>query len=105
MKIKISPFRKPLTLFKVQTFPLMVPGQNHASVLESQPQYLAINDDDQMYLTFSDLPNLQKEKYYFLGQSQHVIWPLSQKSCIIALFQDQIADITSLCQTFFTTVS
>jgi hypothetical protein len=74
LKLKISPFTAPLSLFKLDTFSIRVDSE-HTSTLSRQPQYIAINEEDEMYLTFDGTPTLQDDKFYFMGHGQHVLWP------------------------------
>jgi hypothetical protein len=100
LKLKVTPFKAPLILFKLVTFSIQVDSE-HTSTLSRQPQYIAINDVDEMYLTFDDTPTLQDDKFYFMGHDQHVLWPKSTPTCILALFQDDLPTARSLCQTLF----
>jgi hypothetical protein len=50
LKLKVTPFKAPLILFKLVTFSIQVDSE-HTSTLSRQPQYIAINDVDEMYLT------------------------------------------------------
>ena len=100
LKIKLSPFQSPLALFRVNVFPLKVPDQNHSTTIQQLPAYMALNDNDQMYLIFDQYPKLKKEKFYHIDSSQHSIHSTTQKSCIMSLFHDNVKDITSLCQTY-----
>jgi hypothetical protein len=100
IKLKVTPFKAPLILFKLVTFSIQVDSE-HTTTLSRQPQYIAINDIDEMYLTFDDTPTLQDDKFYFMGHGQHVLWPKSTPTCILALFQDDLSTARSLCQTLF----
>jgi hypothetical protein len=100
LRIKLSPFRQPLSLFKVEKFELDIPGQDHASILGDLPLYIAISDADDMYLTITERPSLQKDKFYFLGLDQHTIVPKHTLTCVMALFQDDLINTAKLCATF-----
>ena len=97
--IKLSPFQAPLSMFKLETFALDVTGQNHATILAKQPLFVAWNDLDDTYLTFSERPTLKDDKFYVMGTEQHVLHQKSDPSCIISLFNDQLEDVTALCPT------
>jgi hypothetical protein len=83
LKLKVTPFKAPLILFKLVTFSIQVDSE-HTSTLSRQPQYIAINDVDEMYLTFDHTPTLQDDRLYFMGHGQHVLWPKSTPTCILA---------------------
>jgi hypothetical protein len=67
LKLEISPFTAPLLLFKLDrpTFSIRVDSE-HTSTLSRQPQCIAINEEDEMYLTFDETPTLQDVKFYFI---------------------------------------
>jgi hypothetical protein len=100
LKLKVSPFTAPLSLYKLVTFSIRVDSE-HTSTLSRHPKYIAINDDDEMYLTFDETPTLQDDKFYFMGHGQHVLWPKSTPTCILAPFQDDLPTARSLCETLF----
>lgn len=100
LKVKLSYFSRPLHLFKVERFELQVPNQFHGSILQHLPEYFALNDFDNEILIFNQHPTLQKDKYYFLHQGQHEIISKQTPSCIMALFNDDIQQITTLCDSF-----
>jgi hypothetical protein len=100
LKLKISPFTAPLSLFKLDTFSIRVDSE-HTLTLSRQPQYIAINEEDEMYLTFDETPTFLDDKFHFTGHGQHVLWPKSTPTCILALFQDDLPTARSLCQTLF----
>jgi hypothetical protein len=100
LKLKVTPFKAPLSLYKLVTFSIRVDSE-HTSTLSRQPQYIAINDVDEMYLTFDDTPTLQDNKFYFMGYDQHVLWPKSTPSYVLVLYQDDLPTARSLCQTLF----
>jgi hypothetical protein len=100
LKLKVSPFKTPLTSFKLVIFSIRV-DRDHKSTLSRQSQYIAINEDDDIYLIFHETPTLQDDKFYFMGHGQHVLRPKSTPTCILALFQDDLSTARSLCQTLF----
>ena len=55
LKIPISSFRLPLSVFKVYSFPVPVNStSNHATQLEAIPPYFHYTEDNQHYATFSN---------------------------------------------------
>jgi hypothetical protein len=100
LKVKVSFFRKPLHLFRVEKFALSFPNQGHSTIIQNLPEYVAINDYDSDYLVFHQKPSLQKDRYYFLENEQHDILSKQVPTCLMALFNDQLPEITRFCDTF-----
>jgi hypothetical protein len=100
LKVKVSSFQHPLHLFKIEKFDLGIPGQDHTTVLEDLPEYIAINDYDPEYLIFYRRPELQKDKYYFMETQEHEILSKQFPTCVTALFHDKLSMIKRLCETY-----
>jgi hypothetical protein len=94
LRLKLSPFRKSLALFRVETFSLAIPGLPHSSVVVGLPKYIALAQDEDLYLSFAEKPALQRSKYYYLGNDQHEILERETPSCVIALFEDQMTKLS-----------
>jgi hypothetical protein len=99
LRIKLSPFQTPLALFRVNVFPLGIPHHDHTSVIFNAPKYIAINQENELYLEFSERPTLEKEKFYFLGNEQHEMLSKERHTCILSLFHDNVGDIIRFCAT------
>jgi hypothetical protein len=89
LRLKLSPFTRPLALFKVETFQLNLGLDQHSTIIGDQPRYIAVNDEDDIYLTFNGQPTLKDDKFCFLGQEQHTILSKSNPTCVMALFDDE----------------
>jgi hypothetical protein len=100
LKIKISYFRQPLHLFRVERFHMGVPNQAHDTIIQNLPNYVALNQDDDEYLTFEQMPRLYKNLYYNLDDQEHSMFSKESPSCLMALFHDQPSQITKLCDSF-----
>jgi hypothetical protein len=100
LRLKLSPFTRPFALFEVKTFQLNLGQDQHSTIIGDQPLYIAINDEDDIYLTFNERPTLKDDKFYFLGHEQHGILPKSQKTCVMALFEDEPYAFNTGCKMF-----
>jgi uncharacterized protein YhbP (UPF0306 family) len=100
LRLKLSPFTRPLALFKVETFQLNLGPDQHSTILAEQPSYIALNDEDDIYLTFQEKPTLKDDKFYFLGQEQHIILSKSNPTCILSLFDDEPVAFNEKCTTY-----
>jgi hypothetical protein len=89
----------PLALFRVNVFPLGILSQDHTSFVVNSPKYIAVNQQDQLYLKFSERPTLEKEKFYFFGSEQHAMLSKERHTCILSLFLDNVVDINRFCET------
>jgi hypothetical protein len=67
LRLKLSPFTRPLALFKVETLQLNLGQDQLSTIIGDQPLYIAVNDEDDIYLTFNEKPMLKDDKFYFLG--------------------------------------
>jgi hypothetical protein len=99
-KVEALSFTKLLALSKVETFQLNLGQDYHSTIIGDQRLYIAVNDEDDIYLTFSEGPTLKDNKFYFLGYEQHGIWPKSQQTCVMALFNDEPYAFNAWCETF-----
>jgi hypothetical protein len=100
LRLKLSPFTRPLALFKVETFQLNLGPDQHSTILAEQPSYIALNDEDDIYMTFQEKPTLKDDKFYFLGQEQHIILSKSNPTCILSLFDDEPVAFNEKCTTY-----
>jgi hypothetical protein len=87
-------------LFKVQTFQLNLGQDQQSTIIGDQPRYIAVNDEDDIYLTFNEKPMLKDDKFYFLGHEQHTILSKSNPTCVMALFDDELYAFNKWCTTF-----
>jgi hypothetical protein len=79
LRLKLSPFTRPLALFKVEIFQLSLGQDQHSTIIGDQPRFIAVNDEDDKYLTFNEQPTLKDDKFYFLGREQHIILSKSNR--------------------------
>lgn len=103
LKIRLSIFQSPLHIFRIDPIALPVAstkGQTHQSTLEQLPQFLALNDIDDFFLTFQSMPYLQDKFYYQLSSDQHKTVNKTIPTCLYALLTDDVTSATKLCQTF-----
>jgi hypothetical protein len=100
LRLKLSPFTRPLALFKVETFQLNLGQDQHSIILGEQPRYIAVNDEDDIYLTFNERPAMQDDKFYFLGQEQHIILSKTNPTCVLSLFDDEPSAFNQRCATY-----
>lgn len=90
VKFPISPFVKPLSLFKVISFPVPVNDtSDHATQLLNLPTYFAISHDLQYYTTLES-QELNACKYNKMIQCKfnRILTPVVQKSCVLSLFKN-----------------
>lgn len=99
LKVKVSPFKEPLHLFKVESFSMDISSQAHSTIVSNLPSFFAMNDIDEDYLIFHERP-LLKDDYYFLPEEQHQLLSKDTVTCLTALFHDDLAKATQLCDTF-----
>ena len=105
VKFPISPFRRPLDLFKVKTFPIPVnDSTNHATQLLDTPDYFAITDDLQYYILFQDeeLVTCQSNSLKQCNFPK-ILTPAVETSCMLALFTENNALVKRLCNFRFLT--
>ena len=105
VKFPSLPFRQPLELFRVKSFPIPVnDSTNHATQLLDIPDYFAITHDVQYYTYFQSeqLLTCQSNK---LKQCtfQKVLTSAVQTSCLLALFMENKAVVKQLCNFRFLT--
>jgi hypothetical protein len=100
LRVKVSSFQHPLHLFKIEKFDLEIPDQDHTTILQDLPEYIAVNDYDPEYLIFHRRPELQKDKYYFMETQEHEILSKQFPTCVTALFHDKLSMIKRLCETY-----
>jgi hypothetical protein len=96
-KVKVSVFQAPLQLFKIEKIPLEFPNQGHDTNLTDLPQYIAMNDVDSDFLVFNQMPRLLRDQYYLLHDQDHVIRSKLVPTCLMALFDDRLAQAVKLC--------
>ena len=90
VKFQVSSFNKPLSLFKILSFPVPINNTaNHATQLLDLPKYFAITDDLQYY-AFFDSEGLERCKTgkLILCTSSKQLHPITFESCISALFKN-----------------
>ena len=90
----------PFDLWKVETFPVHVPGNaNMSTILTSKPYAIAIAKQfPRVYIVFNDAhdANIKNGMLDITQGGVHVI-PRSHKSCVKALFSDNVDDVKQLC--------
>ena len=88
VKFPMSPHSKPLSLFRVLSFPVPVNAtSDHATQILDLPEYFALTYDHQFYTTFqgNELLPCTKEKHLSCRFNK-VLSPQTHKTCIMALF-------------------
>ena len=61
LSIKLSYFEHPLHLYQADILTLNFPNQQHSTRLGQLPKFLAINQEDQYFLTMDEFPILTQE--------------------------------------------
>lgn len=100
LKFPIFPFQKPLTLFKVHSFPVPVnDSTNHATQLMDLSEFLAITYDKQFYTTFNqnDLINCKTTGSQLHCKMNKVLTPRTTRSCIFSVFQNDKTMVKQSC--------
>jgi hypothetical protein len=77
-----------------------VPNQAHDTIIQNLPNYVALNQDDDEYLIFEQMPRLYKNLYYNLDDQEHSMFSKESPSCLMALFHDQPSQITKFLKAF-----
>lgn len=72
LKFQLSPFSTDLNLYRVFTFPLSIPGQQHSTIISNLPKFIAWNEVDSSYIDFQDQPYLGKDKIYQLDSGLEI---------------------------------
>ena len=88
VKYPISHKKEPLQLYKVIVMPLPLnESSNHATQLLNLPQYLAITNHQQFYITFDkdEIASCHKHNIFLCNFNKPLL-PVTEKSCIISLF-------------------
>ena len=91
VKFPISPFAKPLMLYKINSFPVPVNDtSNHATQILNLPSYIAVTYDIQYY-TFFGNQELNKCKFNKILQCNYnkMLTPAIKKSCAFSLFNNK----------------
>lgn len=97
LRLPLTSFKSKFSLYRLEVVPLNV--QNHSTQIQISEKFLAVNYDDEFYLTFnSPLPPAEDE-YYHLQDNVHVVKHKTQPSCISALFYDLTSQIANICPT------
>ena len=99
IKLPVSYFEEPLTLYKVISSPVPVNSTSpHATQLLDLPPYLLVTANKQYYAPVTDLEltlcNGNEIKYC---SSSMALTPVTSASCILALFANDKAQVKSLC--------
>ena len=105
VKFPISPYNKPLSLFKVLSFPVSINDTaKHATQLLDLPDYLVVTADVQYYTSLNQL-HLNKCKGSKLRtcKMNKILYPITRKSCIFALFRNDKTMIKDMCDFRFLT--
>ncbi|XP_062585333.1 uncharacterized protein LOC134246997 [Saccostrea cucullata] len=99
LKIPISPFLRPVSLFKVYSFPVPVnSSSNHATQLMDTPEYFLNTDDNQHYATISS-----NQLSHCKGTTTQscdfniALTASASPSCLSAIFYNQKNDVVNLC--------
>ena len=90
VKFPVSPYRKPLSLFKILSYP--VPLNNtadHATQSLNLPQFFVVSDDSQFYTTFDniELTTCTRSSKLTCGFNKGLS-PITHETCIMALFEN-----------------
>ena len=99
VKFPVSSFNKPLSLFKILSFPVPINSTaNHAIQLLDLPKYFAITDDLQYYAFFDSegLERCKTGKLILCGSSKQ-LHPITFESCISALFKNDKTVVKTKC--------
>ena len=90
----------PFDLWKIETFPVQVPGnQNMSTALTSKPYGIAIAERfSRVYIVFNDAHDANiKNGMLDVSLGGVNVVPHSYKSCVMALFCYNVADVRELC--------
>ena len=103
IKLPISYFEKPLTMYKIISAPVPVNSTStHATQLLNLPPYFLITANKQYYAAISDLElTLCTGKTIKYCTSNVALTPVTADSCILALFANDKTKVKSLCDIRF----
>ena len=99
VKFPISPFKKPLSLFKVASFPVPLNDtSSHATHLVNLPSFIALTSNMQYYTTLNEfqLNACQKSKLTTCTDNQ-ILNPVTHNSCVLSLFKNEKALVKKHC--------
>ena len=99
VKFPISPFRQPLSLYKILSFPVPVnSSSDHATQLLDLPTLFAISNDLQYYVTLNmaDYSKCESNRIT-LCKLRKTLTPMISPSCISALFKGDKPQIKKQC--------
>ena len=91
------PTDKGLVLYKVETNPVPVPGENHTTEIKKLPKYVAYSPDSEYYMEFEAKPVLGAPHILYLGHSNHMLKKTSFPNCIISLINEETGKVKELC--------
>ena len=105
LKIPISSFRLPISVFKVYSFPVPVNStSNHATQLEDIPPYFHYTEDNQHYATFSKQQMAQcKGSTTMFCDFNIALTASGSPNCLSAIFFNQKDSVKDLCDFRFKT--
>lgn len=99
LNLPVSSYSKPLQLFKILSLPVPLNStSDHATQLLDLPEYFAITSDHQYYTTLNakDLAECTGESTKYCT-TNIALYPVTTKSCILALFSNDKTQVISLC--------
>ena len=97
-KFPLTNWNQRFSIYKVENFNIPISNNNsHATILTNLPNYVAISEDHKYYFQFDHKPVVKHEMLY----TDNIPLQISNRTCIIALYQNNAVQITQLCTSVF----
>lgn len=99
LKLPISNFAKPLTMYKVLSVPVPVNATSeHGTQILNLPNYFLVTSDNQYYTTLNNLDVSSCDGSNIKLCSENIaLTPVTTQSCILALYANDKSLVKSLC--------
>ena len=102
LAIPLGVLPTPLYLYKIQTFPLMIPNSaEHATILTDIPRFLAFHPESSYFLEFDALPTVSPTKLLFLEEAHDAVSAAfqvaAQPSCALLILRNEVNNVPRRC--------
>lgn len=99
LRFPFSPFVNPITLYKITTVPTPLPQQpEHFTRIQNLPKFVAFHPDEELFLSFDDMPQIPESNLLNLQLSTHLLLNKTMPSCLAALISKSADRISQLCK-------
>jgi len=99
VQFPFSPVAHALDLYKIVRVPFPHPTQpQHYSRVTNLPWGIAYSDQEELFITLEEMPQVPDTNLFYLQQSPHVLHNKSHETCLSAIITKDTHKILSSCQ-------